>query len=187
MANNIHETSMDSQLICNNHRFCQQMTTINDTTQINQTVCHKFDDHITYDQDQNSATFLFEPFKLLLNDLIYQNSQLKQDINQLKEQNQSQQQIFVEQLTQQSTTIAQLQDEINQLKANSIAHTNDINKIQTDNQNQNSHLLEVNQSHNLLKIKVKSIQKHINYRKCRRIFEYIIILIEINVLEEHKM
>jgi hypothetical protein len=70
---------------------------------------------MTHDQDQNSATFLFEPFKLLLHDLIDQNRQLKQDINQLKEQNQSQQQFFVEQLNKQTTEIKQLQDEINQL------------------------------------------------------------------------
>jgi chromosome segregation ATPase len=143
---------------------------------------------MTHDQNQNSVTFLFEPFKLLLNDFIDQNRQLKQDVNQLKEQNQSQKQFFVEQLNQQSTEIKQLQDEINQLNKKSIEHANHINKLQTDSQNQNSHLLEVNQSHNLLKIKVKSIQKHINYpRKCTRIFEYIIILTEINVLEEHKM
>ncbi len=152
------------------------MISINDNTQINQTLCHNIDDQ----QDRISTTIIFEPFKLLLNDLIEQNKQLKQDINQLREQSQSQQQLFLEQLNQQSTKIEELQNEINQLKIKSIEHTTEINKFQNDYQNQNFHLLEVNQSHNLLQKKVKSIQNYINYpRKSIRTFKYKINLKEI--------
>jgi septal ring factor EnvC (AmiA/AmiB activator) len=122
----------------------------------------------THNQDQNSVTFLFQPFKFLLNDLIEQNKQLKQDMNQLRQQNETHQQSFVQQLAKQSTKIERLHNEINQLKTTSSVHTNDINKIQANYQNQNSHSSDINQRHDLLKTKFESIEKYIGYpRKFR--------------------
>jgi chromosome segregation ATPase len=245
MANNIErmdETLMDSHVTCNNSsnlQLCHECFTQN------RPLCP------IQDQDQNSVTFLFQPFKFLLNDLIEQNKQLKQDMNQLKQQNETQQQSFVQQLDQQSakidqfkqknetqqksfaqqlgqqsttidqlrqqnetqqqafvqqsikmdqltqqnetekqtfakqltqlsTIIEQLQNEIDQFKITSSQRTNDINKTQTDYQNQNSQLSDINQRHDLLKTKIESIEKYINYPRKSR--EYTIILREMNIL-----
>jgi chromosome segregation ATPase len=266
MANNIErmdETLMDSHVTCNNSsnlQLCHECFTQN------RPLCP------IQDQDQNSVTFLFQPFKFLLNDLIEQNKQWKQDINQLRQQNETQQQSFVQQstkidelrqlyvaqqqlflqqltqqstkidelkqkcetqqqsfveqlaqqsakidqlkqqnetqqqafvqqsikmdqltqqnetekqtfakqLTQLSTIIEQLQNEIDQFKITSSQRTNDINKTQTDYQNQNSQLSDINQRHDLLKTKIESIEKYINYPRKSR--EYTIILREMNIL-----
>ncbi len=150
---------------------------------------------------QISPTILFQPFQLLLNDLIQQNKQFKQDINQLL-----QRQLFIEQTNQpeinqiqtknieqtahinqlqpeinelktknieQTTHINQIQQEINQLQTTNIEQKTHINLLQNDYQNLNDRLLQVNQSHNLLERNVQSRPNRINYfRKFTEMFRH---------------
>jgi len=88
--------------------------------------------HQNEQQNQYSAARLFEPFRDLLSDLINQNKQLKEEINQIKKQNQLQ-------LNEQSRKIGDLQLEFNQLREQ--------NQLQlTDQSRKNEDLqLELNQ------------------------------------------
>ena len=91
-----------------------------------------------------------------MNEQSKKNEELQLELNQLKEQSQLQ-------LTEQSRKNEELQLDINQLNEKSAEHRTHINRLQTNNQNQNAKILETNQRHNILEINVKSIRDYMRY------------------------
>jgi chromosome segregation ATPase len=114
-------------------------------------------------QEQSSIGFLFQSFQSLLNNLIHQNKQLREEINQLKKQNQLQ-----------SERNAAFQFAINQLNEKNIEHRNEINRFNIDEQN--SQLFKINQRHHLLEFNVKSIRKYLSGKYIELFFNVFIII-----------
>ncbi len=150
-------------------------------------------DTTTQQQDQFFVAGLFEPFRSVLNNFIDQNKELREEINQLRNNNeqlhlkidefkrQSQVQLNeqlktneelktdIDQLKKQNEILMNEQLEknktiefkINELNEKTDEKTTFINKLQDNDKNQNTQLVEAKQHHNQLEINVKSIRNHI--------------------------
>jgi hypothetical protein len=91
-----------------------------------------------------------------LNEQSERNEKLLFEINQLKKQGELQ-------LTEQLRKNEEIQRAINQLNEESAKHRTDINKLQTDNQNQNIKVREIDQRHNLLEMSVNTLRDKVKH------------------------
>jgi chromosome segregation ATPase len=101
-------------------------------------------------EGQSSTALHFEPLRAILSELILQNKQLKEQIKQFEKQNQN--------LTKKNE---ELHIEIAQLKKQSIEHKTRLNQLETNDQNYNTKILEIDQRHNLLERNIKSVKHRV--------------------------